>query len=107
MRLYHNPKCSKSREAVRILESKDIQVEIVNYLYEGINISDLEILIRLDGIIRTNEREFRENPVDISDINNVRLLLQTHTKLLQRPVLISDGKAVIGRPPQEILILLL
>jgi len=107
MRLYHNPKCSKSREAVRILESKDIQVEIVNYLSEGINISDLEILIRLDGIIRTNEREFRENPVDISDINNVRLLLQTHTKLLQRPVLISDGKAVIGRPPEEILILLL
>ena len=107
MRLYHNPKCSKSREAVRILESKDIQVEIVNYLYEGINISDLEILIRLDGIIRTNEREFRENPVDISDINNVRLLLQTHPKLLQRPVLISDGKAVIGRPPEEILILLL
>ena len=107
MRLYHNPKCSKSREAVRILESKDIQVEIVNYLSEGINISDLEILIRLDGIIRTNEREFRENPVDISDINNVRLLLQTHPKLLQRPVLISDGKAVIGRPPQEILILLL
>ncbi len=107
MRLYHNPKCSKSREAVRILESKDIQVEIVNYLSEGINISDLEILIRLDGIIRTNEREFRENPVDISDINNVRLLLQTHPKLLQRPVLISDGKAVIGRPPEEILILLL
>ena len=107
MRLYHNPKCSKSREAVKILESKDIQVEIVNYLSEGINISDLEILIRLDGIIRTNEREFRENPVDISDFNNVRLLLQTHPKLLQRPVLISDGKAVIGRPPEEILILLL
>jgi len=107
MRLYHNPKCSKSREAVRILESKDIQVEIVNYLSEGINISDLEILIRLDGIIRTNEREFRDNPVDISDFNNVRLLLQTHPKLLQRPVLISDGKAVIGRPPEEILILLL
>jgi len=107
MRLYHNPKCSKSREAVKILESKDIQVEIVNYLSEGINISDLEILIKLDGIIRTNEREFRENPVDISDFNNVRLLLQTHPKLLQRPVLISDGKAVIGRPPEEILILLL
>ena len=107
MRLYHNPKCSKSREAVRILESKDIQVEIVNYLSEGINISDLEILIKLDGIIRTNEKEFRENPVDISDFNNVRLLLQTHPKLLQRPVLISDGKAVIGRPPEEILILLL
>ena len=107
MRLYHNPKCSKSREAVKILESKDIQVEIVNYLSEGISISDLEILIKLDGIIRTNEREFRENPVDISDFNNVRLLLQTHPKLLQRPVLISDGKAVIGRPPEEILILLL
>jgi len=107
MRLYHNPKCSKSREAVKILESKDIQVEIVNYLSEGINISDLEILIKLDGIIRTNEKEFRENPVDISDFNNVRLLLQTHPKLLQRPVLISDGKAVIGRPPEEILILLL
>jgi len=107
MRLYHNPKCSKSREAVKILESKDIQVEIVNYLSEGINISDLEILIKLDGIIRTNEKEFRENPVDISDFNNVRLLLQTHPILLQRPVLISDGKAVIGRPPEEILILLL
>jgi len=107
MRLYHNPKCSKSREAVKILESKDIQVEIVNYLSEGISISDLEILIKLDGIIRTNEREFTENPVDISDFNNVRLLLQKHPKLLQRPVLISDGKAVIGRPPEEILILLL
>ena len=106
MRLYHNPRCSKSREAIAILESKNIQFDIINYLSNGIINQDLDLLCKLDGIIRTNEKEFRENPVDITNFRNVRSLLSNHPKLLQRPVLVSGGKAVIGRPPEEILILL-
>ncbi len=106
MRLYHNPRCSKSREAVAILESKNIQFDIINYQSKGVINQDLDLLSKLDGIIRTNEKEFRENPVDITNFDTIRSLLLDHPKLLQRPVLVTGGKAVIGRPPEEILILL-
>ena len=102
MRLYHNPRCSKSRQAVALLTEQGIEFEEYRYLELGIAQEDLEILSSLNGIIRKNEKEFKENKFDINDIDAVREALISIPKLLQRPVLIKSENAVIGRPPEAL-----
>ena len=102
MRLYHNPRCSKSRQAVAILTENGVDFEEYRYLELGIAEEDLELLSTLSGIIRTNEQEFKSERFDINDIKLVKKSLKNKPKLLQRPVLIKSGKAVIGRPPDDI-----
>ena len=102
MRLYHNPRCSKSRQAVAILTENGVDFEEYRYLELGIAEEDLELLSTLSGIIRTNEQEFKYERFDINDIKLVKESLKNKPKLLQRPVLINSGKAVIGRPPDDI-----
>ena len=67
MRLYHNPRCSKSRQAFAILSESGVVFEEYRYLELGIAEEDLEILASLDGIIRTNEKEFKQNKFDTND----------------------------------------
>ena len=105
MRLYHNPRCSKSRQALSILNELDCVFEEYRYLDEGIHSDDIAILCKLDGILRMNDLQ-PEFDFEISDENSVAELLLQHPKLLQRPILIANGKAVIGRPPEKILTLL-
>ena len=102
MRLYHNPRCSKSRQAVALLSESGIAFEEYRYLDLGIAEDDLEILASIEGIIRTNEKEFKENKFDINDIEAVKKALLSTPKLLQRPVLIKSENAVIGRPPEDL-----
>ena len=102
MRLYHNPRCSKSRQAVAILTESGVDFEEYRYLELGIAEEDLEILSSLTGIIRTNEEEFKSDKFDINNIKLVKEALTKIPKLLQRPVLVKSQKAVIGRPPEDI-----
>lgn len=102
MRLYHNPRCSKSRQAVAILTESGVDFEEYRYLELGIAEEDLEILSTLTGIIRTNEDEFKSDKFDINNIKLVKEALTKVPKLLQRPVLVKSQKAVIGRPPEDI-----
>ena len=102
MRLYHNPRCSKSRQAVTILTESGVDFEEYRYLELGIAEEDLEILSSLTGIIRTNEDEFKSDKFDINNIKLVKEALTKVPKLLQRPVLVKSQKAVIGRPPEDI-----
>ena len=102
MRLYHNPRCSKSRQAVALLTEQGVEFEEYRYLDLGIVEEDLEILSSLSGIIRTNEQEFKSAKFDTNDIELVKKALKNMPKLLQRPVLIKGEKAVIGRPPEDI-----
>lgn len=102
MRLYHNPRCSKSRQAVAILTESGVDFEEYRYLELGIAEEDLEILSSLTGIIRTNEEEFKSNKFDVNNIKLVKEALTKIPKLLQRPVLVKSQKAVIGRPPEDI-----
>jgi len=103
MRLYHNPRCSKSRQAVALLSESGVDFEEYRYLELGIAEEDLEVLSTLSGIIRTNEQEFKSAKFDINSIELVKKALKNTPKLLQRPVLIKSQKAVIGRPPEDIL----
>ena len=102
MRLYHNPRCSKSRQAVALLTDAGIDFEDYRYLSEGIHSEDLEILSTLTGIIRSKDVV---GDVDIKDLDSdgIQTLLKEQPKCLERPVLIMNGQAVIGRPPERIL----
>ena len=105
MRLYHNPRCSKSRQALAIMNESGVAFEEYRYLDLGIASEDLELLSSLENVIRTSDFKSNES-IDISSQNAVAEILTKNPRLLQRPILVSDGKAVIGRPPEEIITLL-
>ena len=105
MRLYHNPRCSKSRQALAIMNESGVAFEEYRYLDLGIASEDLKLLSSLENVIRTSDFKSDES-IDLSSQNAVAEILTNNPRLLQRPILVSDGKAVIGRPPEEIITLL-
>ena len=106
MRLYHNPRCSKSREAVKILQELNMDFEVHEYIKNGIHPDDIDNLSRLPGIIRINEDLYKENKINLQDYSAIKNLLLNHPKLLQRPILVVQNRRVIGRPVEKILTLL-
>ena len=102
MRLYHNPRCSKSRQAVALLTEAGIEFEDYRYLSEGIHSDDVEVLSTLPGIVRSKDVV---GDVDVKslDSNGIQKLLKEQPKCLERPVLVFNEHAVIGRPPERIL----
>lgn len=105
MRLYHNPRCSKSRQALKLMNESGVEFEEFRYLENGIHSEDLVILSRLENVIRLNDLSSTDG-TDLSDETQIIEILKNNPRVLQRPVLISGQQAVIGRPPEEILILL-
>ena len=102
MRLYHNPRCSKSRQAVALLTDAGYEFEIRLYLKDGIAEDDLQILASVENIIRSKDVV---GDVDTSmlDSDEIQMLLTNQPKALERPVLIHNGQAILGRPPELIL----
>ena len=111
--IYHNPRCSKPRKALEIIKSKNIKPTIILYLVnqlsktEVINLlSKLGLFIR--DILRTEEEEYKKNNLVNENLSDEKLIefLIKFPKLLQRPIVVKNNKAVIGRPPDNILNLL-
>ncbi len=102
MRLYHNPRCSKSRQAVALLTEAGYEFEIRLYLNDGIAQEDLGILASIERIIRSND-VVGEMDVSMLDSNGIQALLSNQPKALERPVLIHNGQGILGRPPELIL----
>ncbi len=107
--IYHNPRCSKSREALDILETSKADYEVIKYMDQLLSIEKLKELITLLKIqpielVRTNEAIWKENFKN-SDLTDDELIaaMAKHPKLIERPIVINGNKAVIGRPPQKIL----
>ena len=107
---YHNPKCSKSRKALEIIGTHNINTKIILYLTDKITKSMLKEILDSSGlsirdIIRSNEKEYRENNLDNLNLTEDELLnlILKHPKLLQRPVFVFNNKAIIGRPPEDVL----
>ncbi len=105
MRLYHNPRCSKSRQALSIMNESGVEFEEYRYLDLGIDPEDFDVLSSLSDVIRTAEID-GENIADLTSKTEVIDLLKNNPRLLQRPILIRGNKAIIGRPPEDIIILL-
>jgi len=107
---YHNPKCSKSRKALEIIENQNINTKVILYLKDKLTKNMLQQILDLSGlsvrdIIRSNEKEYKENNLENLTLthDDILDLIVKYPKLLQRPVLIYNNKAIIGRPPENIL----
>ena len=112
MKIYHNPRCRKSREALAILEDKGIKPEIVLYLQEPPTRAELQaVLKKLDmlpsQLVRTEEPLFKDTykGKELSETEWLDVLLE-YPKLMQRPIVVKGDKAVLGRPPEQVLELL-
>jgi arsenate reductase (glutaredoxin) len=109
-RIYHNPRCSKSRATLALLQERGIEPEIVDYLKTPPDHATLTALIGQLGIrprdlLRTGEAEYRELGLDdpsLSDEQLIRAMVE-HPKLIERPIVVSAGKARLGRPPERVL----
>lgn len=106
MRLYHNPRCSKSREARNLLDERGVDFEEYRYLEQGIHPDDVSLLSNIEGIIRVADLDSKKE-LDLADPNSVSKYIMANPHVLQRPILVSNGVGVIGRPPEKILTLLL
>ena len=109
-KIFHNPRCSKSRQTLQLLESKDLILDVVEYLKQPPSRQELEQLLDLLGLeprelMRTHEKSYKENHLDDPALSRDELIkaMIDHPILIQRPILIHNGKAVIGRPPEKVL----
>lgn len=112
-RLYHNPRCSKSRGALELLRGSGIEPQIVPYLDEPPSEAQLRELLGMLGIparelLRKGEDEYKALGLDDPDIGEDAIIaaMATHPRLIERPVFVKDGRAVIGRPSERVLELL-
>ena len=113
--IYHNPRCSKSRKALEILNSKTKDFKIIKYLEDGIDIIELKSILSLnkiseDEIIRTNESSYKELKLTKKDLSKDTIFnyIYKYPILLQRPIICKYQnnkliKSVIGRPPETVL----
>ncbi len=112
VKIWHNPRCSKSRSAAALLEEKYVEAEVIKYLEEPPTKEELKILLSQLGmsakeLMRTKEDIYKE--LDLKNENNEDKLIEAmvlNPKLIERPIVIKGGKAVIGRPIGNILELL-
>ena len=108
--IYHNPKCSKSRQTLDIIIKKGIKPEIILYLDKTFSSNELkDIIAKLNinprDLLRKGESEYKENNLKNLHLEDDDLIgaMIKHPKLIERPIVISGNKAIIGRPPEKVL----
>lgn len=108
--IYHNPRCSKSRETLALLEQQSIQPEIVEYLKEPLNNEQITTLVKQLGftsvreLMRTKEDIYKE--LDLKNQQDENALINAmvdNPKLIERPIVVNNNKAALGRPPENVL----
>ncbi|CAM2771035.1 arsenate reductase (glutaredoxin) [Vibrio rarus] len=109
--IYHNPRCSKSRETLALLEEKGITPEVVLYLQAELTVEALQNLYSLldlnevRDMMRTKESLYKELNLGDPALDDHALFqaMLEHRKLIERPIVVANGKAKHGRPPQQVL----
>ena len=109
-KIFHNPRCSKSRQTLKLLEDNNCEIEIINYLE-----IDLDVLLIKDtleklslkprDILRKSEQDYKDNNLKREDFSDNELIdyMIKYPKLIERPIVIKEDKAVLGRPPENVL----
>lgn len=111
--IYHNPRCSKSRETLALLQSKSIEPTIVEYLKTPLSAEQIKTIISQLGfssaqeLMRTKEDEYKALNLkqETNEENLIDAMVQ-QPKLIERPIVVHNGKAAIGRPPENVLSIL-
>ena len=107
--IYHNPRCSKSRQTLALIEEQGITPTIIEYLNSPPPEVELEniltqLAIEPDELMRKGEDEYKDHikGKTLSRAQTIRLMVQ-HPKVIERPIVVSNNKAIIGRPPESVL----
>ena len=109
MRIYHNPKCSKSRQTLELIRNKTSEFEVIEYLKNPLTKKEITILlsqlkIKPLSLVRTQEIIWKENykGKKLTDIEIINAMFE-NPKLIERPIVVRNNKAIIGRPPENVL----
>lgn len=110
VKIYHNPRCTKSRQTLQLLKDRGIEPEVIEYLKNPPNAAELaDILDKLGmeprDLMRKQETEYKSAGLDNAALDKQTLIngMATNPILIERPIVIANGKAAIGRPPENIL----
>jgi len=113
MQIYHNPRCSKSRQTLALIEEKGVQPEIILYLEHTPSAAELtEVLSKLGisarELLRKGEQAYKDNNLSNADLSEQDIIekMTQYPKLIERPIVIKGKQAVLGRPPENVLDLL-
>ena len=107
--IFHNPRCSKSRKTLEIIEINDVEVKVILYLQDPPSVSELNSLLEKLGmkaseLVRKGESIIKELHIDLSSISNDDLIsiMAEHPILIERPIVFNESSAIIGRPPENV-----
>lgn len=110
IKIYHNPRCSKSRQTLALLEEHGIEPEVIEYLKTPLTAQELKALSKqldapLKDMVRTTEADFKNTGLNIKTATDNELFdaMASAPKIMQRPIVTDGKRAVIGRPPENIL----
>lgn len=110
IKIMHNPRCSKSRATLALLTEQGIEPEIITYLEHPPSVKELKQILELLGrrpreLMRKGEAQYRELGLADESLDEAALLeaMVTHPKLIERPIVLANGKAAVGRPPESVL----
>lgn len=108
--IYHNPRCSKSRQTLELLQQKNLSLTVVKYLETPPPQAELEKILTKLGkeprqVMRKNEKEYKENNMNNESLSRKELIALMHEfpKVIERPIVVCGNKAAIGRPPESVL----
>ncbi|MDC9714704.1 MAG: arsenate reductase (glutaredoxin) [Gammaproteobacteria bacterium] len=108
--IYHNPRCTKSRLTLGILEEKGVDFQVIKYLDNTPSAKELKVLLgelKLDArsLMRTSERVYKDNHLDNESLNEADLIqaMVDNPILIERPIVKTDKGTIIGRPPENVL----
>jgi len=111
--IYHNPRCSKSRMTLQLLREQGIEPEIIEYLKTPPTAAELDEILQKLGfepraLMRQKEPEYKANGLDDPTLDRATLLagMVATPKLIERPIVLANNKAAIGRPPENVLAIL-
>jgi arsenate reductase len=109
--IYHNPRCSKSRQTLALIEEQQHDVTVVEYLKTPLSIEQIKQLLALlkvspKEMMRTKEAEFKEQNLANADDATLIAAMAATPKLMERPIVTDNTRAIIGRPPENVLTLM-
>ena len=109
-KIYHNPRCSKSRQTLSLLRENGIEPQVVEYLKTPLQKKELQMIsnalgLRPASFVRKNENDYKENGIAeyLDDDEKVFQYIEKYPKIMERPIVVSNGKGIIGRPPSNVL----
>jgi arsenate reductase (glutaredoxin) len=108
--IYHNPRCGKSRAALKLLEGRGLRPTVVEYLKTPPSAAELKRILKLLGLparalLRSKEKEYRTAGLDNAELGEDKIVaaMVRHPILIERPIVIAGNKAALGRPPEAVL----